>query len=151
MDDQKRVGLKGSSLRANISSSLYQIVFVQQLKSWKKMPFFVPPWNGTCQPRATKEANVFDGGSSVTVITTLMSLSPSQGHQEIFASPLLSVSWQSSSPSHSLWLQVIWGWVLNVLWGTDEFVPTAFHSGRPKQPGGRWILTFQNITHVNRL
>lgn len=85
-----------------------------------------------------------------------MSVSPSQGHEYIFAFPLLSVSGQSSSPFHSLWRPLMcfkWsvGWVLNVLWGTDKFVPPASYSERPKQRGGRWMLTFQKITHVDRL
>lgn len=87
---------------------------------------------------------------------SLMSVSPSQGHEYIFAFPLLDVTGQSSSPSHSLWLPWMcfnWyvGWVLNVLWSTDESVPPAFHSGRPTQLGGRWMLTFQKIKHVDRL
>lgn len=49
MDNQKHVGLKGGSLCAKISSSLYQIVFVQQGK--KKCLFFCTflKWNVSAQ------------------------------------------------------------------------------------------------------
>lgn len=64
-------------------------------------------------------------------------------------SSLISVSWQSSSPSDSLWLAGCgsnhpWGRVLNLISGTDKFVPTAIHSGWLEQPGGRWTSRFSD-------
>lgn len=95
--------------------------------------------------RLTKEGYIFDLGSSFTVIPTA-SYVTFQWYESIFAPPLISVSWHSSSPSHSLWLPWIavctsshlWGWVLHVLCSTAKFVSAAIHSGRPKQCGGRW-------------